>query len=450
MGVVTMLFDKVAGAMLQIPSFGAITDELLLLQQDATELLSIFTTNRLFYYCFWAAIIYGLHYILFKTLTYVRRNHEVGYITGPRQSATERAAEVRKRRQRGDLPPVYPNGWYRICEAHKLKPGDVMQVHMLGLDLAVFRTESGKAACIYAYCPHLGANIAAGGTVKGENIQCPFHGWEFGEDGKCQHIPYSNATIPEQAHLKNYDILEINDTILFWFDAEGRDPWWQPPELPEVGSQWSYRGISQHYINSHIQEVPENAADVAHLHYLHGPGLLDGTDLRTTHGKNSKFNFLRHEWEASWAPEKDEENKHLSVLNLVHRLKLFGIGLPMLDLHVTATQVGPGLVYLTWKSFFGEGVFMQALTPVEPLYQELTHCIYASWSVPQFIAKFYLIGEAKQVERDVMVWNNKMYRKNPVLVKEDTLIAKHRRWYSQFYSENSPTYESIQKASMDW
>ena len=43
-----------------------------------------------------------------------------------------------------------------------------------------------------------------------------------------------------------------------------------------------------------------------------------------------------------------------------------------------------------------------------------------------------------QVERDVMVWNNKRYNSKPLLVKEDHLILKHRRWYSQFYSENSP------------
>ena len=49
-----------------------------------------------------------------------------------------------------------------------------------------------------------------------------------------------------------------------------------------------------------------------------------------------------------------------------------------------------------------------------------------------------------------MVWNNKMYRKNPVLIKEDALIGKHRRWYSQFYSENSPTYESVMKSKLDW
>ena len=55
-----------------------------------------------------------------------------------------------------------------------------------------------------------------------------------------------------------------------------------------------------------------------------------------------------------------------------------------------------------------------------------------------------------QVERDVMVWNNKMYRKNPILVKEDKLIAQHRKWYQQFYSENSPTYESIKAGDLSW
>ena len=31
-----------------------------------------------------------------------------------------------------------------------------------------------------------------------------------------------------------------------------------------------------------MKEVPENAADVAHLNYLHGPNLLNGVDLRYT------------------------------------------------------------------------------------------------------------------------------------------------------------------------
>lgn len=47
---------------------------------------------------------------------------------------------------------------------------------------------------------------------------------------------------------------------------------------------------------------------------------------------------------------------------------------------------------------------------------------------------------AMQVDRDLMIWNNKRYVSKPVLVKsmEDSLVQRHRRWYSQFYSEHSP------------
>ena len=61
-----------------------------------------------------------------------------------------------------------------------------------GLTLAVFRDENDEVHALDAYCPHLGANLAVGGQVKGDCLECPFHGWQFrGSDGKCTHIPYS-------------------------------------------------------------------------------------------------------------------------------------------------------------------------------------------------------------------------------------------------------------------
>ncbi len=54
----------------------------------------------------------------------------------------------------------------------------------------MFRDEEGKSHVVDAYCPHLGANLAVGGKVVGNCIECPFHAWRFrGEDGKCVHIP---------------------------------------------------------------------------------------------------------------------------------------------------------------------------------------------------------------------------------------------------------------------
>ena len=64
-----------------------------------------------------------------------------------------------------------------------------------GKNFAVFRAEDGTAHVIGAYCPHLGANLAAGGRVFGNCLECPFHGWRFrGEDGKCTSIPYAEKS----------------------------------------------------------------------------------------------------------------------------------------------------------------------------------------------------------------------------------------------------------------
>lgn len=43
-----------------------------------------------------------------------------------------------------------------------------------------------------------------------------------------------------------------------------------------------------------LQEIPENAADIAHLAHLHTPGMVSGVDLRYTNSKI--WEFVRHDW----------------------------------------------------------------------------------------------------------------------------------------------------------
>ena len=51
-----------------------------------------------------------------------------------------------------------------LLESRDLSRGQVKQVEALGQNLAVFRgSETGTVFVTEAYCPHLGANIAAGG-----------------------------------------------------------------------------------------------------------------------------------------------------------------------------------------------------------------------------------------------------------------------------------------------
>lgn len=46
--------------------------------------------------------------------------------------------------------------------------------------------------------------------------------------------------------------------------------------------------------SSVVQEIPENAADLAHLGHLHTPSITSGVDLR--HINSKTWQFLRHDW----------------------------------------------------------------------------------------------------------------------------------------------------------
>ena len=77
-----------------------------------------------------------------------------------------------------------------LLESRDLRQGQVRQVDALGLNLAVYRSsDSDNVFVTDAYCPHLGANIAVGGRVTGDCIQCPFHNWRYcGVSGQCVEV----------------------------------------------------------------------------------------------------------------------------------------------------------------------------------------------------------------------------------------------------------------------
>jgi cholesterol 7-dehydrogenase len=73
--------------------------------------------------------------------------------------------EVRRRRKAGDLPPVYPNGWFSLIRTEELAVSASTSVNALGENFAIFRDDDGKVHILDAYCAHLGANLAVGGKV---------------------------------------------------------------------------------------------------------------------------------------------------------------------------------------------------------------------------------------------------------------------------------------------
>ena len=132
--------------------------------------------------------------------------------------------------------PAIPNGWFQVAYSDEIKPGDVKPLKYFGQDLVIWRSEEGELSVLDAFCPHLGAHLGHGGKVKGGSIECPFHAWQFGTDGKCTAVPYAEH-VQRKAKLPTWQTKELANMVLVWHHAEGEPPNFDiPDEIPEWGS----------------------------------------------------------------------------------------------------------------------------------------------------------------------------------------------------------------------
>lgn len=103
--------------------------------------------------------------------------------------------------------------------------------------------------------------------------------------------------VPKSSKLKKWNSHEVNEVIFVWHHAENADPW-PIPAVPQIESgQWQYYGKNEFLVNCHIQEIPENGADVAHLNALHSPNMFAGSDLRYTRSSWTSC-VAAHAWDA--------------------------------------------------------------------------------------------------------------------------------------------------------
>ncbi|NJN52876.1 MAG: Rieske 2Fe-2S domain-containing protein [Gammaproteobacteria bacterium] len=101
---------------------------------------------------------------------------------------------------------LFTESWFPVCMSEEVPVGKVIGRTFLDGRIVIFRGDDGVAQVLSAYCPHLGADLAAG-KVVGERIQCGFHHWEFGKSGWCEKTGIGDPP-PKTACLYNFHTVE--------------------------------------------------------------------------------------------------------------------------------------------------------------------------------------------------------------------------------------------------
>ena len=316
-----------------------------------------------------------------------------------------------------------PFGWYGIAFSDELKVGDVKALHYFGRDIVLFRTESGEAKVLDAYCPHLGAHLGVGGSVKGETIACPFHGWQFNGEGFCERIPYAErmpSAVVGKPCIPAYAVVEMNRTIWCWYHPDNIEPTFDVVKIEELYDDvWGNEFT--HYdwvVNAAVQETAENAADKAHFAFVH-------RSQEVPIGEVTHDGPRRHAHLTSMTPAMDEHGQVDQTGTRWH------------ESYLDTSNNGPGQ---TWQIFTGlfDTMMLGLITPIndDHIHMRFAFTQKKAQNELQLIMGKALLDEiAQQVEEDIPIWNNKVYRPNPILCDGDGPIHQYRKWFSQFYTE---------------
>jgi phenylpropionate dioxygenase-like ring-hydroxylating dioxygenase large terminal subunit len=165
---------------------------------------------------------------------------------------------------------MFINFWYPIGLSSEVTGDKPFRAQVFGLSFVAFRDSAGAAHVISDTCVHRGGSLSKG-KIKGDRVACPYHGWEFGGDGKCAKVPSlgDDPKIPARAKVDAYPVQERYG-ILFAFlgdlpEAE-RPPLYDVPEYGLAG--WK----SQTYVlnlGAYYQRSMENGMDPIHNEFVH-------------------------------------------------------------------------------------------------------------------------------------------------------------------------------------
>jgi nitrite reductase/ring-hydroxylating ferredoxin subunit len=259
----------------------------------------------------------------------------------------------------------------------------------------LYRTAEGVARVLDAHCTHLGAHLAVGGRVEGACIRCPFHGWRFdGGTGRCEEIPYGDTVrIPPKAHTRSYPTLERNRMVWAWYHAQGGDPFYDVPEVPEFSDpDWLPIEIVEFPVRVSAQDMAENNVDFAHFRFVHGSESIPEDDMVT-----------------------DGTYKRTESMGGAFVREGFGLGLGVLRVR-------------------GYVTFLSSTTPIDADNVLVRWIFTAPRGNGEEAAREAAAGFSAGVSQDIPIWENKIYRDPPVITRTEKLILEHRRWAEQFYS----------------
>ncbi|HYL54941.1 MAG TPA: aromatic ring-hydroxylating dioxygenase subunit alpha [Gemmatimonadales bacterium] len=160
--------------------------------------------------------------------------------------------------------------WHPVAFSTAITAGPA-PAELLGSRIVLWRDGAGTVHAHSDLCIHRGTALSLG-SVRGNELVCPYHGWRYAASGQCVAIPQLEdpTRVPRKARIDRFRCQERYGLVWVALD----EPRWELPEVPELESgDWKVVNAGPYAWHADSSRQVENFTDFGHFPWVH-PGLL--------------------------------------------------------------------------------------------------------------------------------------------------------------------------------
>ncbi|CAI8198384.1 MAG: Toluene-4-sulfonate monooxygenase system iron-sulfur subunit TsaM1 [SAR116 cluster bacterium] len=142
-------------------------------------------------------------------------------------------------------------------------------LRILDEPIVIFRTEQGVPAALEDACPHRKLPLSKG-RLKGDHVECGYHGLTFDCSGACVKAPTQEGTLPGGVRVRSYPVEDRWGILWIWMGDPAAA---NPDDIFTIENfdnpAWGRTPCGSMDINCHYLYVVDNLLDPSHVAWVH-------------------------------------------------------------------------------------------------------------------------------------------------------------------------------------
>jgi phenylpropionate dioxygenase-like ring-hydroxylating dioxygenase large terminal subunit len=183
-------------------------------------------------------------------------------------------------------PPMYlRNSWYVAAWSNEIARQPFART-ILEEPIVFYRKEDGSLAALEDRCAHRHAPLHLG-RIKGDHIECGYHGLVFDCEGRCVKVPGQDR-IPPKARLRSYKVAEKYGWVWVWMGPADQVESTPIPDFHRMSDPAFAPTGTTNYVRCSYELINDNLLDLSHVGYVHG-STIGNTEM----GENGRIRVER-------------------------------------------------------------------------------------------------------------------------------------------------------------